>query len=165
MGDPSLARALRRRSVPLGYALAAVAAVFVATRRGNPLLIALLSAILIPFLLPKMLERFFFLADVLAFVLAWTRRDPRSIAVAILVQLGSTLSILGYLAVLPSLNAVGSLAVAAAVYALIRASVKERQRSVSAHAERLSCVTEDALATSLYEHVEEQSKPTDVQTA
>jgi hypothetical protein len=150
---------------PLGYVLAAVAAAFVVTRRGDPLLIALLSAALIPFLLPKMLERFFFLADVLAFALAYARRDRFSISVAAMFQAGSSLSIIAYLMTLPWLNALASLPIGVAVYALISASVKERQRSVSAQAERLSCVTEDALATSLYEHVEEQSKPTDVQTA
>jgi Gpi18-like mannosyltransferase len=57
--------------------------------------LALLSACLMPFLLPKMLERYFFLADVLAFALAILQRDRRSFAILGLVQGSSVLALAG----------------------------------------------------------------------
>lgn len=53
------------------------------------LLLALLSAALMPYLLPKMHERYFFLADLLAFALAVVRPRPWTIFVAVAIQLGS----------------------------------------------------------------------------
>ena len=50
---------------------------------------AILSAGLIPFLLPMMHERFFMLADVLAFLLAIAFPTKRNIALAIIVQIAS----------------------------------------------------------------------------
>jgi len=89
---------------------------------GGPLETALLSALLMPYLLPNMHERYFFLADVLAFVAAYVRRDRISFLIAVLVQLGSFLSTIGYVWFLFGslmgervLNAVGSLAMTAAV--------------------------------------------------
>lgn len=58
---------------------------------------ALLAPLMLAGLLPFMHESCFFLADVLAFVLAATYRDRSSITIAILVQSGSTLALLGYL--------------------------------------------------------------------
>jgi Gpi18-like mannosyltransferase len=50
---------------------------------------AALSAGFVPFLLPGMHDRFFILADVLAFLYALARPTPRTIAAAILMQIGS----------------------------------------------------------------------------
>lgn len=60
-------------------------------------------------------ERFFFLADLLSLASAYLRRDRLSIALVVLVQLGSILSITAYLAGLPWLNAAGSMFMAAAL--------------------------------------------------
>jgi Gpi18-like mannosyltransferase len=49
----------------------------------------------VPFLLPKMHDRYFFVADVLSFVLA--ARDRRWVPVAILVQIGSLSAYIAYL--------------------------------------------------------------------
>lgn len=109
-------------------ALAAIAAagyVAVVVRsdlRPSALEAALLSSLLIPFLLPNMHERYFYLADVLALTAAYVRRDRTSLAIAILVQAGSLLSIVGYVWFLFGplmaervLNAAGSVPMTAAV--------------------------------------------------
>jgi hypothetical protein len=57
------------------------------------LLVALLSANLLPFLLPKMHERYWLLADMLALALALLVRDRRHVELAILVQLSSLLAL------------------------------------------------------------------------
>lgn len=98
---PDLARGL----FPVGYIAATAAAVALTaalsrSRSSAPALIrsALLPAIALPYLLPSMHERYFLLADILAFALAWLARDRRSIAVAVLVVGSSTLALAGYLA-------------------------------------------------------------------
>jgi Gpi18-like mannosyltransferase len=88
---------------PAGYAFALVATgavVALTPKTLSPATIlraGLLSAIAIPFVLPRMHERYFLLADVFAFVLAWTMRDRTSIIIAILVMGSSTLALSGYL--------------------------------------------------------------------
>ena len=52
-----------------------------------------LSAAFVPFLLPGTHERFFILADVLAFLYALARPTPRTIAAAILMQIASALPV------------------------------------------------------------------------
>jgi Gpi18-like mannosyltransferase len=59
--------------------------------------LAILSAVLLPFLLPKMLERYFFLADLLSLAMAITYRDRASLLIAAAVQLASFLSLLTYM--------------------------------------------------------------------
>jgi Gpi18-like mannosyltransferase len=88
----------------VGYAAAiaaAVAAAALAARsfrnRRAMLLIALFSATALPFLLPKMLERYYFLADVLALVVALSLRSGRATFVAVAVQLASLLSLFTYI--------------------------------------------------------------------
>ena len=99
-----------------GYVLGAIGAgAILFIRRRNPLDIALLSALLIPFLLPKMLERFFFLADILSLAIAYVRRDKASIALAVAVQCGSFFSIVAYLHQWHWLNAAASLFTGSAV--------------------------------------------------
>jgi Gpi18-like mannosyltransferase len=77
-------------------ALAALTSTSVRQPRAMALL-ALLSAIALPYLFPKMLERYFFLADVLALAIAIAWRDRTVIAIAVLVQLASLLSLVTYM--------------------------------------------------------------------
>ena len=88
----------------LGYAAAAAAAVTIAVlaarsfRDGRVmLLLALFSATVLPFLLPKMLERYYFLGDVLALVMALSFATRPAIKVAFAVQLASAISLLTYI--------------------------------------------------------------------
>ena len=88
----------------IGFAGAALASAgylaLVLARRlsGHTLLTAaFLSAAILPFLLPKMHERFFFLADILAFALAWVVRTRPMVALAIAMQASSLASAIGVL--------------------------------------------------------------------
>jgi Gpi18-like mannosyltransferase len=112
--------------LPIGYVGAAFAAaayfLYFLRReldRDTLLYAALLGALLFPFLLPRMHERYFFLADVLAFVLAYRRQDRQSVAIFVAVQVGSLLSIVGYLWPSPLANNVGSVMIAGALLMLI----------------------------------------------
>jgi Gpi18-like mannosyltransferase len=58
---------------------------------------ALLAALMLPWTLPKMHDRFFFLADILAFAFAFIRNDRRGVAVAALVQGASMLALVGFM--------------------------------------------------------------------
>ena len=87
----------------LGFAAAGIAAVAVAAltsasvrNRRAMVLLALLSALVLPFFLPKMLERYFFLADLLSIAIAITYRTRSSIFIAVAVQSASFLSLLTY---------------------------------------------------------------------
>ncbi|HEX8257269.1 MAG TPA: hypothetical protein VF589_06520 [Allosphingosinicella sp.] len=111
----------------VGHAAAAAAAlayvvVFGRRRLGARGLVAaaLLAAIMLPWLLPKMHERFFFLADLLAFALAAIRRDRIGVAVAVLVQAGSVLALGGLLAASSWPAMVGSVAMLAAAGLTLR---------------------------------------------
>jgi Gpi18-like mannosyltransferase len=79
-----------------GMAIIALAARSVRDRRML-LLLALLSATALPFLLPKMLERYYFLGDVLALALALSFATPRAVKIAIAIQLASLMSLLTYI--------------------------------------------------------------------
>lgn len=110
---------------PLGYALAAAAAVAVTAiwsrqKLDNEALMiaALLSAILLPFLLPKMHERYFFLADLLALVMAYRWRER--VWLCALVQVSSLLSLVAYLWPAPWLNAAASVTMFAALLVTLR---------------------------------------------
>jgi Gpi18-like mannosyltransferase len=110
----------------LGNVAAAVAGLaYVAAHRrresdaADLLALALLSACLMPFLLPKMHERFFFLADVLAFLLWIVRHDRRSMLIFFLVQGASVLALIGMMLVLPIAPAVGCAMVLAAMILLV----------------------------------------------
>ena len=72
-------------------------------------------ALIVPFLLPKMHERFFFLADVLAFLLAWVARDGRSMVVVLLVEGASVLALAGLLFAWPLAPVLGAVMVAGAM--------------------------------------------------
>jgi Gpi18-like mannosyltransferase len=58
--------------------------------------LALVSAIAIPYVLPAVHERYFFLADILALGLFAVDRNLRSLAIALLVQIGSVCAIFSY---------------------------------------------------------------------
>ncbi|MDP3418327.1 hypothetical protein [Falsiroseomonas sp.] len=57
--------------------------------RADLLLLAVVVAGSMPYLLPKMHDRYFFLADILAYALAVSRPRPWSIGVALAIQFGS----------------------------------------------------------------------------
>jgi Gpi18-like mannosyltransferase len=74
----------------IGYLAAAAATlgfVVLVTKRTSPLAAAALSSTMIPWLLPGMHERFFFLAEILIFCMAWQRRDAASIVAALCAQI------------------------------------------------------------------------------
>ena len=75
---------------------------------------ALLAPLIVVGLLPRMHERFFFLADVLALVLALTCRNRRGWTIALLVQIGSSLGIVGYLVGWDGMTMLGAPAMIAA---------------------------------------------------
>jgi hypothetical protein len=88
----------------LGYIAAAAACVAIAALaatsfrdRKTMLVLGLLSATALPFLLPKMLERYYFLGDVLALALALSFQTRRSALIAIGIQGASLLSMLTYI--------------------------------------------------------------------
>jgi Gpi18-like mannosyltransferase len=83
--------------------------------------LALLSAILLPSLLPKMHERFFFLADVLAFAYAALRRDRLGWTVFLLAETASVAALLGMMFRLPLLPVMGGVMMLAAIVLLTRA--------------------------------------------
>lgn len=115
---------------PIGYALGAFTALAIAfVRPRNLLTLALLSSIALPFFLPKMLERAFFLADVLSLVSACG--DRRRIVLAVLVQVGSTMSILGELTKVEWLNPGAAVPMALALSLAVRAVMEEAGTKVS----------------------------------
>src|SRR5207248_7222627 len=82
--------------------------------------LALLSAFVLPFLLPKMLERFFFLADVLAFTLAVLQQDRRSVLIFCLVEGASVLAYLGVMLKVPLLPVIGAPMMLTAILLVVR---------------------------------------------
>ena len=110
---------------PLAFAVAALASLAYLLRfarnGGMPDLIAaaLLSALLLPGLLPRMHERYFFLADLLAFALAivWRNRDGWFIFAA--VQAASVLAVWGALTSDASFATAGAISMIAATVTLL----------------------------------------------
>jgi len=90
--------------------------------------LALLSALLIPYLLPKMHERFFYLADVLAFLVAWVTRDRQFMIVAVLVEGGSLAALTGLLLRQPLFPVAGSAMVGAAILLTLRQVARGRSQ-------------------------------------
>jgi hypothetical protein len=118
----------------LGYLAAGIAALVIAAlawrSARNPRQLILLSAIAgtaLPFLLPKMLERYYFLGDVmtLALALAWAGREA-SVAVRA-VQLASVLSTLTYIHFYhqPYLALVGAVSATVGLVAMSRLAAPE----------------------------------------
>jgi hypothetical protein len=88
----------------LGYAAAGAAAVAIAALAARScrdprllLVLGALSATALPFLLPKMLERYYFLGDVLTLALALSFRNRNATCAALAVQAASALSLMTYL--------------------------------------------------------------------
>jgi hypothetical protein len=98
-----------------GYAAAIVAVALFVWRfpQRSLLTAALFTAILLPWLLPKMHERYFMLADLLSFCLAYV--DRRGIPIFLAVQTGSLLSLFAYATDFDLLNVAGSVAMTAAL--------------------------------------------------
>lgn len=117
-------------------ALAATCAYLLAFRRSRgeanaTIALALLSALLVPFLLPKMHERFFFLADVLSFVLMAARRDRYSLLLFVLIEGSSLAAAVGLMLNVASAPVLGcAMAATAIVLLTFRRSVSsDRSRS------------------------------------
>ena len=85
---------------------------------------ALLAALVTAGLLPHMHERYFFLADILALLLALVNRDRASWTIAILVQAGSTLALFAYLSGIAGFAMLGGVAMIVATIRLARSLLK-----------------------------------------
>ena len=109
--------------------LSAVAITTATTRKGPLPQLALLSTLLLPFFLPRMHERYFFLADLLSFVLAWVMRSRASFWICGLIQTASVVSMVAYMGPMPWLNALASIGTAVALWLTLR--VISAQRSVT----------------------------------
>lgn len=88
--------------VGIGAAIAASVPIAMLAKRGwkDPQLLILLAALsgtALPFLLPKMLERYYFLGDVLTLALALTLKNRAATFAALAVQMASVLSHMTYL--------------------------------------------------------------------
>ena len=97
------------------------------------LFLALLSAIALPYFFPKMLERYFFLADLLSLSTALALRTRPAILIAVAMQLASTFSVFTYMYFFnrPYLTMVGaglSTAAMIAAYVLARRNGAEWPR-------------------------------------
>lgn len=97
------ARDLAERSFWIGYVAAAAGSlgfvVWVSRHRLVPaqtIAAAALSSAMLPFLLPGMHERFFALAEILAFAYAFAVRDRRAVATAALMQVALVASFAGW---------------------------------------------------------------------
>ena len=104
-------------AIAIGGSVAYIA--WLASRRIGPELIlpaALLAPLLLVGTLPRMHERYFFLADILAFALAVTMRNRAGWSIAALVQIGSSLAILGYVFDTQALSMLGAVAMIVATY-------------------------------------------------
>lgn len=109
---------------PLAFAAAALASLAFLVRFGrpgampDPIAAALLSALLLPGLLPRMHDRYFFLADLLAFALAMTWRSRDGWLIFAAVQAGSSLALFAALSSNPAFAAAGAVLTIAATAAL-----------------------------------------------
>ncbi len=108
--------------VAVGMSLALVAGLAIAAvafyRRladSDLLVLALASAALMPYLLPKMHDRYFFIADLLAFSLAIARPARWTLAVAFLIPLGSFGAVFAHLYGFKIATALGALSIGLAL--------------------------------------------------
>lgn len=81
---------------------------------------ALLAAFVLPYLLPMMHERFWFLADILAYALALIGRDRRTLAIVLAVQASSCFALLGYIIYDPIPAMLGAPVAALAIMLILR---------------------------------------------
>jgi Gpi18-like mannosyltransferase len=99
-----------------GAALAYIA--YYSRRTGSRMVAAAISATMLPFLLPGMHERFYALAEIIAFCLAWSSRVPRAGAVAALMQVQLVLAFFGWIFRSPLLTILGAALVAFCLWLL-----------------------------------------------
>lgn len=93
----------------IGVSAAYIARFSAQPMHGRVLIAAALLAMLVTAgLLPKMHERFFYLADIVALVLAVAADDRNSWRTALLVQTGSTLALFAYLSGIESVAAISA---------------------------------------------------------
>ena len=133
----------------IGYCSAAAAGIVVASltstsvRNAKALaLLALLSSLALPFFFPKMIERYFFLADLLSLAIAISYTARSTVLLAVMVQLASLLSLLTYMYFYarPYPTFVGALFAAGALvttYLLARGAGAEWPRPIMSFALRL----------------------------
>jgi Gpi18-like mannosyltransferase len=89
--------------------------------RGDPMiLVALCSPLLAAGLLPHMHERYFFLADIISLIWWAVSRRWDAFVIAVTVQAGSTLAVLGYLFGAPWLVDLGFAPMAVATFLVVR---------------------------------------------
>ena len=88
----------------LGFAAVGLCSVAIAAltskSAGKPkamLMLAVLSSLALPFFFPKMLERYYFLADLLSLAAAVSFRSRAAVLIALAVQLASFMSLLTYM--------------------------------------------------------------------
>ena len=113
----------RLNLTPAAIALAGaagIAFIFFLRRAGRERLLeaALLSALIVPGLLPRLHDRYFFLADMLAFALAAQRRDTGGRSFFLAVQMGSLGALAGYCTGIVAFVTLGAVAMIAATVAL-----------------------------------------------
>ncbi len=99
---------------------------------ADVLLTALAGAMLIPYVLPKMHNRYFFMADVLAFAYAFVRPAPRTLRIMVLAQIGSLLAYATFLLHLTGGAFVGAFFMSGAlVLVLVLREVRERMPRIA----------------------------------
>ncbi len=107
----------------IGFAAAIVASLFyirrLTTRGSNLLLGAATSSTMLPFLLPGMHERFYALAELAVFCLAWTCRSRRTVIAALLMQMQLLLAYFGWILRRPELAIVGAALVTGVLWLLV----------------------------------------------
>jgi Gpi18-like mannosyltransferase len=86
---------------------------------GDLLLLAVTVAAAMPYVLPKMHERYFFLADILAYALAISRPRPWTIFVAVAIQLGSVCAYASHMLDFTMGKYLGALLIGAALIVLL----------------------------------------------
>ena len=116
-----------------GFVAAAAAGVFliVSLRReadaDRLILLALISALLLPGLLPRMHERYFLLADLLAFTYAVRQRDLRGWMIFGAVEIGSSLGLLAAVMSVALFAKIGAFAMILGTVASIRQAFRGRR--------------------------------------
>jgi hypothetical protein len=120
------------KSFWIGFAAAGAATLLYfrrfAARPAPHLLAAALSAIMLPFLLPGMHERFYALAELATFCLAWTSRSRRTITAAFLMQVQLVFAYFGWILRIPEMAIIGAVLVALAFWLLLSEWLVEPSR-------------------------------------
>lgn len=122
-----------------GIALAALA-LRVRLVGEDLLLLALASATLMPFLMPKMLDRYFFLADILAYALAFLTRERWAVGAATAIQIGSLGAYAAHMAGFLPGRFLGGAAMAVAVVILVRQLARVVRRQGPAPARKVPLI-------------------------